>query len=247
MLIYDKKLKVFYSTLINDEKFFSAFATKEIGDARNLKNIFRFVDSLFFSYRKIIIMNQIHSANVFFYKASSFNPQIKVERIDDVDGVVTCEKEIFLTVRTADCVPIIFVDKKNQLIGISHQGWRGSLKKMVWHMINMMESHGGKKSEIICAIGPAIGSCCYRISEDRYFQFLNEFTDFKEKIFFIRGKKIFLSLSYLNYLLLLEKGVKKENIDFFPFCTFCDKKRFFSFRRDYKKNYGEMLSLVIQK
>ena len=50
----------------------------------------------------------------------------------------------------------------------------------------------------------------------------------------------------LNFLLLKDVGIKSENIDFFPFCTSCDKDRFFSYRRDKEKEYGEMVSFILK-
>ena len=244
MITYDSDLKIFYSTKINDGKFFAGFGTKDLGDGRNLRNIFEFLYQNEIDYKKLVVLDQIHSVNVEFFNSFKNN---KLEKIEETDGVITNKKGIVLSVRTADCLPITFVDKSSGLIGISHQGWRGSLKKMVIRMINKIIEKGGKKENILAAIGPGIGACCYNINEDRYYQFLEEFNGYSDKIFQIRRGERYLNLMWFNYLLLIEAGIKKENIDFFPFCTSCDKKRFFSFRRDKKKDYGEMFSFVLRR
>ncbi len=244
MITYDSDLKIFYSTKINDGKFFAGFGTKDLGDGRNLRNIFEFLYQNEIDYKKLVVLDQIHSVNVEFFNSFKNN---KLEKIEETDGVITNKKGIVLSVRTADCLPITFVDKSSGLIGISHQGWRGSLKKMVIRMINKIIEKGGKKENILAAIGPGIGACCYNINEDRYYQFLEEFNGYSDKIFQVRKGERFLNLIWFNYLLLIEAGIKKENIDFFPFCTSCDKKRFFSFRRDKKKDYGEMFSFVLRR
>lgn len=243
MIVYNSDLKIFYSTLINDSRYFSGFGTRVLGDGRNFRNIFQFLHQNKIDYKKVIVLEQIHSVNIFFYQKEK---EEKLEKIEETDGIITDKKNIFLVVRTGDCLPIIFVEKSKNLIGISHQGWRGSLKKMAVKMVEKMAENGADRNKILVAIGPGIGDCCYDINEDRYYQFLEEFNGYSDKIFQRRKGKIYLNLSLFNYLLVINAGIKKENIDFFPFCTKCNQEKFFSFRRDNKKDYGEMFSFVIR-
>jgi YfiH family protein len=243
MIVYNPDLKIFSSSLINDNRYLSGFGTKLIGDARHIDNIFNFLSGAGVSYKTIVIAEQIHSVNIAVF---TLPPSDNLEKIEEVDGLITKESDIVLTVRTGDCLPIVYVDKKNGIIGISHQGWRGSLKKMVQKMVEKMIEVGSGRENILIALGPSIGDCCYNIDDDRYYTFLEEFDGYSAKIFYIRGGKRHLNLPLLNYLLLVEAGIPKKNIDFFPFCTKCDKTRFFSFRRDKKSDYGEMLSFVIK-
>jgi YfiH family protein len=243
MIKYDNNLKIFYSSLINDDLYFGGFGTKALGDGRKTNLIFDFFKKNNFSFKKVVILEQIHSTNIVFFESTSYNV---LEKITDTDGVITKEKKVILVVRNADCLPLVFVEKETGLIGISHQGWRGSIKRMAKKMVDKMVELGGKKEKIIVGFGPAIGQCCYHIDEERYYQFKQEFDGYSDKIFSYRQGKIFLNLSLLNYLLLLNEGVSEKNIDFFPFCTKCDKNRFFSFRRDNKKNYGEMFNFIFK-
>lgn len=243
MITYDSNLKIFFSSLINDERFFGGFGTRYLGDGRRIDNIFNFFNNNGISYKKIVIPEQIHSTNVaFFYSTSVDN----LEKIPETDGVVTKEVNSILTVITADCSPIMFVEKQQGIIGVSHQGWRGSVKRLGQKMIKKIIEMGGKKEDILVAIGPSIGECCYNIDDDRYYQFVEEFDGYSEKIFHRRQGKLHLNLSLLNYLQLKEIGIPEKNIDHFPFCTRCDKKRFFSFRRDKKEDYGEMMSFIVK-
>lgn len=247
-MFFDNKLKIFSSFLVNDNYFFAGFGTKDLGDGRNSENIIYFLKKNQLNFSKIIIPRQIHSTNIFVYEKNN-NPFL-IEKIDDTDGLITKEKNVVLTVVTADCVPLIFIDEKNKIIGISHQGWRGSVKRMSQKMIEKMIKEGSKIEDIKVLIGPSIGQCCYDVDESRYFEFRAEFDGFSDKIFKYKKGRYHLNLSLLNYLLLVERGVKKENIDFFPFCTKCDKNRFFSFRRYKEKKgdeYGEMVSMVMIK
>ncbi len=243
MISYDSNLKIFFSSLINDERFFGGFGTRYLGDGRRIDNIFNFFNNNGISYKKIVIPEQIHSTNVSVFNSSLVD---NIEKISETDGVITKDVNSVLTVITADCLPIMFVEKQYGIIGISHQGWRGSVKRLGQKMIKKIIEMGGKKEEIFVAIGPSIGECCYDIDDDRYYQFVEEFDGYSEKIFHRRQGKLHLNLSRLNYLQLKEIGIPEKNIDHFPFCTRCDKKRFFSFRRDKKEDYGEMLSFIVK-
>lgn len=244
MIVFDSDLKIFYSNKINDSDYFSGFSTKELGNSLNMDNIWQFFSQNEIKYKKLVFLEQIHSANI---EVFSLDGNDHLKKIDDTDGVITKEDSVILIVRTADCLPIIFVEKSKRLIGVSHQGWRGSLKKLAIKMVDKLVDKGANKKEILVAIGPGIGACCYDIDDDRYYQFLEEFDGYSDKIFHLERGKRHLNLALLNYLLLINAGVKKENIDFFPFCTSCDKKRFFSFRRDKKKDFGEMFSFVLRR
>lgn len=243
MIIYDRQNNFYYSNLINNTSYLSFFGTKKQGDGRNIKNIISLFEYQKIPVKKIILLEQIHSTNIVFYTKKGEN---FIERINDCDGVITGDSLVALVVVTADCQPIIFVDKKKGLIGISHQGWRGSIKKLPQKMIENMKNHGADEKNILIAQGPAIGSCCYMIDDDRFYSFLEGFNGYSDKIFNISQGKRYLNLSYLNYLLILEKNIRKENIDFFPFCTSCQKNTFFSFRREKKQLEGEMINYIIK-
>lgn len=244
MINFDNQLKIFYSDKINDGSFFSGFGTKYLGDAKKRETISNFFSQNNYLFDKMIVLEQIHSANVFFYKKTDDK---KIEIIEDTDGVVTAELNTLLTIKTADCLPVVFADKTCGIIGLAHLGWRGSIKKLAQKMVDQMVEHGAVRENIIAVIGPGIGSCCYDITDDRYYQFLEEFNGYSQKIFRFQGTKRYVDLTQLNYLLLEESGIKKENIDFFPFCTFCDRAKFYSFRRDKKEEFGEMFHFIIKK
>lgn len=244
MILFNPDLKIFYSTKINDNQYLAGFSTRAPGDARDSRVIFRLLDQNKIAYKKLAVPDQIHSVNIQFFDAGE-GPILA--KIADTDGVVTDAYDTVLSVRTADCLPLIFADKKLGVIGISHQGWRGSLKKMALKMVDVFVQKGSRRQDIVVAFGPAIGACCYDVNDDRYYQFLEIFDGYSDKIFHLEKGKKHLNLPLLNYLQLLDDGIKKEQIDFFPFCTKCDKERFFSFRRDQKKNQGHMFNFVLKK
>ena len=189
-------------------------------------------------------MDQIHSLNIHLLEKDI--PGVETETIEDTDGVITNLGQTVLVVRTADCLPLIIVDKTTGFIGISHQGWRGSLKNMAGKMVKTLQNSGSKLHNLICVLGPGIGACCYDVDQDRYFSFLQEYDGYSQKIFSRRGNRWHLNLALLNYLQLLNAGVKTEKVDFFPFCSKCDKKRFFSRRRNKKTGQELMFNFVMK-
>lgn len=243
MIIYDGRLKVFRSTKINDDSYLSGFGTVVTGDARITDNIVNFLRSSNTSYTTVFLPEQIHSTNIEQVEGGVLE---STKQIDDTDGLITKEQSLVLTVVTADCVPIIYVDKKKGITAISHQGWRGSLKRLPEKLIGKMIALGSNPKDIIAAIGPAIGQCCYDVDDDHYYTFLEEFNGYSEQIFIARHGRKYLNLNLLNYLVLKDAGLIESNIDFFPFCTKCDA-RFFSVRRLGKHDSRRQFSLVLRR
>ncbi|MFH0773757.1 MAG: peptidoglycan editing factor PgeF, partial [bacterium] len=227
------------------QKCISGFTTSDAGDMRKIQVIKNFFQGGDIIPPKIVILEQIHSINV--AQPDPFHLG-DVEIMEESDGVVTNEKGALLAVRVADCVPALYFDPIVGIIGASHIGWRGSVKNMMKAMIAKMEILGAHAANIQVALGPAIGDCCYTVDLDRYVLFMEEMERFEKLIFRPHGGEFHLNLTRLNYELALENGIQKSHIDTFPFCTSCDDKRFFSYRRQYKKHpeqFGEMMGYVM--
>ncbi len=241
MIISDKTKKFLFSTKINDENYFSGFGTRLLGDGRKIETIKSFFDNQSSSYKNIIVPKQVHGTNII---EINHLQNKKIIRVNKADGLITKLKDVVLTIKTADCVPIIFVDKIKKVIGISHQGWKGSLMKMAQKMIKEIVARGAEKQSLQIAIGPSINDCCYHIKEDRYQKFKKEFNYYFEKNINVKKGKKYLNLGLLNFLQLQEIGISKKQIDFFSFCTQCDEKRFFSYRRQKDEKCGQMVSFL---
>lgn len=223
----------------------SGFTTREAGDMRKIQVVKDHFQQRDINPRKLVILEQIHSINVSIPDTLHLGD---IEILEESDGVATIEKGVALVVRVADCVPVLFFDPIAGVIGASHNGWRGSEKNIMKRMIQKMESLGAHAINIRIALGPAIGECCYTVDTDRYVLFMEEMERFEKNIFKPHGSGFHLNLSRLNYELALESGIQKNNIDFFPYCTSCDSKRFYSYRRQYKKHpekFGEMMGYIM--
>ncbi len=193
-----------------------------------------------FSADYLIQMQQTHSINI---KEIRDRPTNKITTVKNTDAVITNLKRCILIVKTADCLPVLYSD--GDFIAVSHQGWKGSLENMAGKLLNRLKNLGSDPKKIKVAFGPHIGDCCYNIPKDRENLFSEKYPEWKKKIFRKESEKTYLNLGLLNFLQVKETGVPVDNIDFFPFCTSCDK-RYFSFRRD-KGIKGSNISLVFKK
>lgn len=151
----------------------------------------------------------------------------------DVDGLITNESGLCLVTFYADCVPLYFIDPVHKAIGLSHSGWRGTVKKMGQVTLQkMQEAYGTNPEDVFAAIGPSICQDCYEVSEDVISEF-QQYFDKKhwETLFYKKPNgKYQLNLWKANEIILTEAGVKPENIAVTNVCTNCNSDLLFSHR-----------------
>lgn len=150
----------------------------------------------------------------------------------DVDGLVTDEPGVVLSTFFADCVPLYFVDTVNRAIGLSHSGWRGTVGRMGQRTLEKMAAEfGTNPKDVVAAVGPSICQDCYEVSEDVADEFIKEFSGHADEILINKGNgKYRLDLWKTNEIVLIEAGVKKENIAVTNICTCCNPDVLFSHR-----------------
>ncbi len=147
-----------------------------------------------------------------------------------VDGLVTSERNLLLSVRTADCVPVLLCDKDKKVCAAVHAGWRGTVGGITKNVVSIMESQGVRRGDIIAAIGPCIGKCCYEVGVELYESFTSV-SDGYSSFFEPAGDKYMLDLNMANKSILIEAGVPEQNISVLDICTQCNESLFFSHRR----------------
>jgi polyphenol oxidase len=177
------------------------------------------------------------------------------------DALITRQSGVVLAMSSADCVPLMFYDPVESVIGIAHAGWRGTARGIAAVTIDVMgERFGSQPNNIRAGIGPSIGPCCYEVTEELrgYFMGQQEFdpipTDVKY-LKLIRESAVFvvkrmpdrdslrLDLWETNRNQLLMAGVLPEHIELSEICTCCEKKRFFSHRGEHG-NAGRFPSIL---
>ena len=163
---------------------------------------------------------------------------------NEVDGLITNQKNLVLCTTEADCTGLIFYDPVCKVIGNVHSGWRGTLQrigqKAVKKMIN--EYHSDPKN-IICCICPHIRKCHFEVEDDVKELFEKEFSaDIEIEQFITVGKSIdkdgvkvqkyFIDTTLLNKMMLQKEGLREENIIDSGMCTVCESDQFHSYRVD---------------
>lgn len=155
----------------------------------------------------------------------------KESDIKNADGLLTDKKDIPLCIFTADCVPVLVADKNKRVVSAVHSGWRGTAKKIIVNAINIMvNEYKILKSDIICAIGPSIGKCCFEVSAE----VIENMSHIKNADLCYTKKengKYMLDLNEINRQILLEAGIADKNIEVSDLCTKCEEELFFSYRR----------------
>ncbi|HSE83122.1 MAG TPA: peptidoglycan editing factor PgeF [Thermodesulfobacteriota bacterium] len=176
---------------------------------------------------RIATLRQVHSSDVLVIK-NGFD----VDSEREGDAIVTDRKGIGVGVFTADCVPLIFVDKSASCVAVAHAGWRGTLSQIAKAtLLEMNSSFGVKPEEVRAVIGPSIGKCCYEVGEDVASLFVNRFGDSDRYVFRKTDSKYILDLKEANRASLFEEGVRDINI--INICTKCNAA-FNSYRREGK-------------
>jgi len=160
----------------------------------------------------------------------------------EADGIVTNQKGIVLTTLGADCLSLLMYDKEAGVIGAAHSGWRGSAQNIAKELIDIMQKRGAKVERILCAITPGIRDCCYEVGSEVVEHFYKYPTTFRKKS---NGKFMFDNAK-LNYLRLLELGLKKENIEMSSICTGCEIDRFFSYRVE-RGCRGRFMNFIVMR
>ena len=201
-----------------------------------LKNRDILAKSTKYPLNKWVFAEQIHSTYI--KKVSSFDCGKGLSSYEDgvanCDGLYTSDKEIMLSLCFADCVPLYFFAPKKPLIGIAHAGWKGTVSDIAGNMVRTWQAiEGIHPKDVKVGIGPSIGSCCYVVSEHVISQIdLTSINNYPIPYKSISKGQYNLNLKELNKYLLLEAGIKEENITISQLCTSCERELFFSHRRD---------------
>lgn len=180
----------------------------------------------------LVLSAQTHTSNVLTVGAEHIGTGITKPPFTDVDGLVTNQKNIALVTQYADCTPLLFCDPINEVIATSHAGWRGTAKLIGKVTVEKMcNEFGCKPQNIIAAIGPCIGKCCYEV-DDPVFNAFNsiDFLDTKDFMTPKNNGKYMLDLVEANRQILINCGIKAQNIDCSDICTNCNSEDLHSHR-----------------
>ena len=211
--------------LFNDENIKIAFTNRSV-DAKNSEDMKRFSDKYEFNHDNIVYNTQVHGADVRIVESGDDF----TENGKEADGLITNLRNTPLLIFTADCVPIVFYDKKQGVVALAHAGWRGTYGNIAGEMVSIMRNkYGCKVGDVKTIIGPSVSVDNYEVSHDLIEKFAAlEVQDYYKE----NDGKYCLDLWQLNKELLKKCGILEDNIKIIDFCTVRDNDKFFSYRLD---------------
>jgi hypothetical protein len=212
----------------------------------------------------MVTAHQIHSSLI-----RRVGSQDAAERaLWKADGMMTAEPGLLLAIQTADCIPVLIADRGKRAVAAFHAGWRGTLKRIVETGVGRMRlEFGSRPRDLVAAIGPGIGQCCYAVGEEVRSEFRSQFAyadslfrdvydsdPVKEKypLLFLTarapghsniGPGLHLDLVEANRRQLIDAGLDPDSISVVGDCTSCRCDRYFSYRAEHGFT-GRMLSVV---
>lgn len=184
------------------------------------------------SAQNVVISAQEHHTVIYNATAADRGRGITRERgYTDIDGLLTDEPGVVLCTQYADCVPLFFVDPVRRVVGTSHSGWKGTVAAIGAVTVERMcRDYGCRREDILAAIGPSIGPCCFEVDEPVY-QAFAQMDGWDPAFARARdGGKYDIDLWGVNRHILLNAGLLPSHITVTDLCTRCHPDIFWSHR-----------------
>ena len=176
-------------------------------------------------------VQQIHSARVALAEAPGC--------LGQGDGLISNTPGVWLSVRTADCIPILLVDPRRRAVAAVHAGWRGAAERIVVEAVNQMARRFSSVPEdMAAAIGPGICGRCYTVGPEVAERFRPWFPERDDL-----DRQTSIDLGEANRRQLVEAGLAPERIVAGAPCTFSGAEEFHSYRRTHSRT-GRMVSAI---
>ena len=212
----------------------------------------------------LIALRQFHSNRV----VQTVSADAARKSPQKADGQITAEPGLLLAIQTADCIPVLVADRKQRAVAAFHAGWRGTLKRIVESGVGQMRlAFGSRPQDLIAAIGPGIGPCCYAVGEEVLSEFESQFSYARElfrevydsdpvrkkypMLFLTQrapghspiGPSLHVDLVEANRRQLLSAGLEPQSIQIVGGCTRCHSDLFFSHRAS-QGHAGRMMAVI---
>ena len=163
--------------------------------------------------------------------------------IPEADGIMTNQRGLLLGIQTADCIPVLVADPVARAVAAFHAGWRGTVNRIVEQGVTRMrEEFGSDPTNLIAAIGPGIGECCYTVGAEVLAHFEAGFL-YSDELFAHAEGKLRLDLTEANRQQLLAAGVPAGSISIVGGCTGCRQDLFYSHRAS-GGDAGRMMAVI---
>jgi len=171
------------------------------------------------------------------------DPMTTREQLEGVDALVTNVPGVAISVRTADCIPVLLYDPVHKAIAAVHAGWRGTVQRISQKVISEMQRrYGTDAADLLAVIGPGIGPESFQVGQEVADAFLEAGFPMGQILQDCGPKAptadnpmnggLHIDLWLANQLLLEQSGVKSQNIQVAGICTYQNNDRFYSARRE---------------
>ncbi|WP_240702796.1 peptidoglycan editing factor PgeF [Cohnella luojiensis] len=181
----------------------------------------------------------------------------RASAIPDTDALITNESNVLMAMYFADCVPLYFYDPVSGSMGLAHAGWKGTIAEIAVKTVEKMQAQFGvQPANLLTAIGPSIGSCCYEVDQSvlKHVVLLLESlqagnpslgaSDIIKPV--AETDRAMLDLKHLNRHLMIKAGILPSRIEMSTWCTGCRTDLLFSHRME-KGATGRMMSWLGRK
>jgi YfiH family protein len=192
----------------------------------------------------VVSVKQVHGTEVLTIDRRITNWATFEDEIlsEGYDAIVTNQPNLLLSIQTADCVPVLFLDEVRRVIAVAHAGWRGTVAGIVTKTLQVMQDRFRCHPRTIrVAIGPSIGACCYEVDGAVLTPLKRAFPSWSGVVDGESRSRAYLDLRGLNRWQLEAAGVNPSRIETVNLCTACRPELFYSYRRD-GKGTGRMTS-----
>jgi len=184
------------------------------------------------------------------------------------DGQMTDVPGLLIAIQVADCIPVLVADRRRRVVAAFHAGWRGTAKRIVEAGVGRMRlAYGSRPQDLVAAIGPGIGACCYAVGEEVLSEFESQFSYgcelFREvydsdvvrkrypMLFLTQrapghssvGPSLHVDLIEANRRQLLAAGLEPASIQVVGGCTQCHPDLFYSHRASHG-HAGRMMGAI---
>jgi YfiH family protein len=150
------------------------------------------------------------------------------------DALISEVPGVYVSIRTADCIPVLIVDLKRRAVAAVHAGWRGTVARIAPKAVGQLIRTGSRPEDLVAAIGPGVCGKCYTVGADVASQFKPFFPERPDL-----NRETQIDLPEANRRQLAELGISAV-YNGAP-CTLCNPEDFFSYRREGKRA-GRMFS-----
>lgn len=243
IIIHEKKegVEYFVSKRLQDLGVTNAYTLKKGGfnigsdSGAMLTSYQKLSRALEISINNIIRPIQTHSDRIKEINYPITTTQLLSKELNEVDGLLTNRKNVFLSLGYADCTPILLYDPIQKVIGNIHSGWRGTIQRIGEKAIKKMrQNYDCQPENIVCFLGPCIQKCHFEVGEEVANMFQKEFQDMIGMEQFIKqqqnSNKYYIDTTKINEKMLEKLGLKKENIITSDICTVCQQEIVHSYR-----------------